>query len=178
MLWQLEDLKNEIEKRQKSTAKHSEEISPLDTKAQGEKSQQSVSEFLQGSFFKGKSPLGMSSPPRPIAWCLNWVFSSHFMPFHQPETPTTMRRWRFAASSFPPPFYPHLSIPSIFTLLQKVLMGSVLRGEIHGWVGRAAVGWICRIHCRAWMLLSWFTFLVEEDPRGPSLVKQFFISMI
>jgi len=63
LLWQLEDLKNEIEKRQKSTAKHSEEISPLDTKAQGEKSQQSVSEFLQGSFFKGKSPLGMSSPP-------------------------------------------------------------------------------------------------------------------
>ena len=129
-------------------------------------------------FFKGKSPLGMSSPPRPIACCRNWVFSSHFMPFHQPETPTTMRRWRCAASSFPPPFYPHLSIPSIFTLLQKVLMGSVLRGEIHGWVGRAAVGWICRIHCRAWMLLSWFTFLVEEDPRGPSLVKQFFISMI
>ncbi|POI29932.1 hypothetical protein CIB84_006318, partial [Bambusicola thoracicus] len=37
----LEDLKNEIEKRQKSTAKLSEEIPPLDTKAQGEKSQQS-----------------------------------------------------------------------------------------------------------------------------------------
>ncbi|NXT53875.1 TRI11 ligase, partial [Pluvianellus socialis] len=45
---QLEDLKNEIEKRQaKNATKPSEEISQLDTPAQEEKSQQSVSEFIQ-----------------------------------------------------------------------------------------------------------------------------------
>lgn len=60
MLSQLEDLKNEIEKRQaKATTKLSEEISQLDslTKAQDKKSQQSVSEFLwvrEGKFFQGK----------------------------------------------------------------------------------------------------------------------------
>lgn len=60
LLSQLEDLKNEIEKRQaKATTKLSEEISQLDslTKAQDKKSQQSVSEFLwvrEGKFFQGK----------------------------------------------------------------------------------------------------------------------------
>ncbi|KAF1464192.1 Tripartite motif-containing protein 15, partial [Pygoscelis antarcticus] len=47
---QLEDLKNEIEKRQaKNATKLSEEISQLDTPTQGqeEKNQQSVSEFIQ-----------------------------------------------------------------------------------------------------------------------------------
>ncbi|NXL54346.1 TRI39 ligase, partial [Podilymbus podiceps] len=47
---QLEDLKNEIEKRQaKNATRLSEEISQLDTLTQGqeEKSQQSVSEFIE-----------------------------------------------------------------------------------------------------------------------------------
>ncbi|KAF1601671.1 UNVERIFIED_CONTAM: Tripartite motif-containing protein 15, partial [Eudyptes robustus] len=47
---QLEDLKNEIEKRQaKNATKLSEEISQLDTPTQGqeEKNEQSVSEFIQ-----------------------------------------------------------------------------------------------------------------------------------
>ncbi|KAF1676096.1 TRI15 protein, partial [Pygoscelis papua] len=47
---QLEDLKNEIEKRQaKNATKLSEEISQLDTPTQGqeEKNQESVSEFIQ-----------------------------------------------------------------------------------------------------------------------------------
>ncbi|NXY78403.1 TRIM7 ligase, partial [Glareola pratincola] len=53
-LSQLEDLKNEIEKRQAKNAARLSEISRLDTPAQGkeEKSQQPVSEFIQ--IFKGK----------------------------------------------------------------------------------------------------------------------------
>lgn len=57
LLSQLEDLKNEIEKRQaKNATKLSEEISQLDTPTQGqeEKNQQSVSEFIQFTAFQGK----------------------------------------------------------------------------------------------------------------------------
>ncbi|OXB74409.1 UNVERIFIED_CONTAM: hypothetical protein H355_002474 [Colinus virginianus] len=70
--FKLEDLKNEIEKRQKSTAKPSEEISPLDTK--GEKSQQSdakspISRCGKVTF---QLPAGVSPEPEERVCHFSW----------------------------------------------------------------------------------------------------------
>lgn len=67
LLSQLEDLKNEIEKRQaKNATKPSEEISQLDTPTQGqeEKNQSSVSEFIQFTAFQWKIVGGVVLPTR------------------------------------------------------------------------------------------------------------------
>lgn len=105
---QLEDLKNEIEKRQKNTAKLSEEISQQETKPQGEKSQHSVSEFLQGSSFQGEKSF-RDVLPTP-GWWLRQLFSSYFTPFHQPKAPTAMRRRGVCSLLFLPLFSPCLPL--------------------------------------------------------------------
>lgn len=144
-LWQLEDLKNELEKRQaKNAAQPAAEVCP--TQGQEEKTQQPVSEST-----RFPAPQGRVLPSTVIGW--GWLSSG------RSEEPQRMRRQRFvaweggedpkkgtklASAGWGGGSYGELSISRNFSNLHPALVAPG-KGRAEPQVG-PRWGWTSRIH--------------------------------